>query len=81
MNMRDDQHQVNGYDENRLTPAECHVRQLLVDTGHSVKQIAALRGTSYDTARTQVERIYKKLGVHSRPELIVKCRHPLPLVA
>ena len=74
MNSRNmDRHIAECNDEN-LTPAELDIQHLLVDTGYSVKEIASRRGRSYDTVRTQVERIYKKRGVHSRPELVVKCR-------
>ncbi|HRI68950.1 MAG TPA: helix-turn-helix transcriptional regulator [Polyangium sp.] len=78
MNTRDKHYPNNGCSDKRLTPAEHEISKLLVDTGYSLKEIAAHRGRSYDTVRTQVERIYKKLGVHSRPELVVKCRMPEP---
>lgn len=78
MKSKEKHHTMNRRNDERLTPAEHEISTLLVDTGYSLKQIAAHRGTSYDTVRTQVEHIYKKLGVHSRPELVVKRRVPAP---
>lgn len=54
-----------------LTPRQRDVAALLVGTGLSYKQIAARLALSEGTIRTHTERIYRALGVHSRPELTV----------
>lgn len=58
-----------------LSPAEYDIAKLLAYTGLSLKEIASERRRSYHTIRTQSERIYHKLKVHSRPELAVKLRN------
>ncbi len=58
----------------RLTIAERQVLEMLLYTGYSLKEIASQRHSSYNTVRTQCESIYKKLRVHSRPELVAKLR-------
>ena len=56
-----------------LTPTEQHVvRRLLL--GESPADIAKARGTSVNTVHNQIRSIYDKLGVHSRDELIQRCR-------
>lgn len=54
-----------------LTPREQEVAQLLL-AGLLNKQIAAALGTSMDTVRKQTIRIYEKLGVEGRTDLIRK---------
>jgi DNA-binding NarL/FixJ family response regulator len=50
-----------------LPPAEAAVAELLL-AGRSNAQIAANRGVSSGTVAKQVERIYRRFGVHSRAE-------------
>jgi DNA-binding NarL/FixJ family response regulator len=57
-----------------LTPRQRDVAALLVGTGLSYKEIAARLDRSEGTVRTHTERIYRALGVHSRPELTVALR-------
>lgn len=59
-----------------LTPRQRDVATLLVATGLSYKQIAAELALSEGTIRKHTERIYRALGVHSRPELTVVLRAP-----
>ncbi|WP_373372193.1 response regulator transcription factor [Sorangium atrum] len=59
-----------------LTPRQRDVAALLVGTGLSYKQIAARLELSEGTVRTHTERIYRALGVHSRPELTVALLPP-----
>jgi DNA-binding NarL/FixJ family response regulator len=59
-----------------LTPRQRDVAALLIGTGLSYKQIAAKLGLSEGTLRTHTERIYRALGVHSRPELTVALLAP-----
>ncbi|WP_437314423.1 response regulator transcription factor [Sorangium sp. So ce385] len=59
-----------------LTPRQRDVAALLVGTGLSYKQIAARLELSEGTVRTHTERIYRALGVHSRPELTVALLAP-----
>ncbi len=53
----------------RLTPAE-HRIVLRSLSGQTVSSIAAALGLSLDTVRTHIRRIYSKLGVGSREELL-----------
>jgi two-component system nitrate/nitrite response regulator NarL len=53
----------------RLTPREREVLQRLV-TGERTQTIAAGMGVSYSTARTHVQNLLHKLGVHSRLEAV-----------
>jgi DNA-binding NarL/FixJ family response regulator len=57
-----------------LTPHQGAVAALLVGTGLSYKQIAARLDRSEGTVRKHTERIYRAVGVHSRPELTVALR-------
>jgi RNA polymerase sigma factor (sigma-70 family) len=57
-----------------LTPRQRDVAALLVGTGLSYKEIAVRLGCSEGTMRTHTEKIYRALGVHSRPELTVALR-------
>jgi DNA-binding CsgD family transcriptional regulator len=52
-----------------LTPAESEVARLLL-AGKSNAEIAVLRGCSPRTVANQVARIYRKMGVSSRLELV-----------
>jgi len=52
-----------------LSPREYEVCLLLVE-GHAVKEVAARCKISTSTADAHARRVYKKLGVHSRAELI-----------
>ena len=53
-----------------LTPRECGVVRAVFD-GASEKRIAQRLGLSPHTVHTYLWRIYRKLGVQSRPELLV----------
>ncbi len=57
----------------RLSPRESEVLGLLAD-GHAYKQIAETLGTSYSMVNHHLKQIYKKLGVHSRHEAVLKYR-------
>jgi DNA-binding CsgD family transcriptional regulator len=39
---------------------------------HHLKEIAQITNSSYETVRTHVKRIYKKLGVMSASEAVIK---------
>ena len=52
-----------------LTP-----RDLILIEGHPLKESAATMGVKYPTMNTYSTSIYRKLGVRSRSELIVKYR-------
>jgi two-component system nitrate/nitrite response regulator NarL len=52
-----------------LTDRECEVLQLLV-RGFGGKHLALQMGISYSTARTHIQNILTKLGVHSRLEAV-----------
>ena len=54
-----------------LTAREREVLELLA-TGSLYKEIAERLGMSFDTVRTHLRNIYKKLHVHSRTEAVVK---------
>jgi DNA-binding NarL/FixJ family response regulator len=51
----------------QLTRREAEILDL-ISCGYANKEIAAKFGTSVETVRTQVRRIYEKLHVHSRTE-------------
>ena len=59
--------------EGKLTPRE---REVLVElaAGHSSSYIAELLFISSNTARSHMKNIYKKLGVHSREELLTRIK-------
>jgi DNA-binding CsgD family transcriptional regulator len=61
--------QAGIFAEYDLTAREEEIAVFLVETGLSYKQIADRLGTKYDTVRTQILTIYRKLEVHSRSEL------------
>lgn len=52
-----------------LTPAEREVVELILE-GLSSKEIAARRGTAARTVANQLARVFEKMGVNSRGELI-----------
>ncbi|MPZ94154.1 MAG: response regulator [Propionibacteriales bacterium] len=52
-----------------LTPREKHVLALLID-GMSTSEIVRAIGVSHSTARTHVQSILSKLGVHSRLQAV-----------
>jgi DNA-binding NarL/FixJ family response regulator len=54
-----------------LTPRERDVVTLLVG-GSSTREIAAETGLTVSTVNTYLKRIFSKLGVHSRVELIAR---------
>ncbi|GAA4256191.1 helix-turn-helix transcriptional regulator [Dactylosporangium darangshiense] len=53
-----------------LTEAEYAILTLISE-GHDNARIAAQRGVSLRTVETQISKIYRKLGVHSRADAIV----------
>jgi DNA-binding CsgD family transcriptional regulator len=57
----------------RLTPRE-HELCLLLLEGYTLKESAHRLSVKYSTANTHMTGIYKKLGVKSRAELIIKYR-------
>jgi len=54
-----------------LGRAEAEVAQLLA-TGASPSEIAGERGVSIETVRSQIKSIFRKVGVHRLPELVVR---------
>jgi DNA-binding CsgD family transcriptional regulator len=52
----------------QLTAAEADVARLVL-AGHSNAQIATARGVTASTVAKQVEKIFRRFGVHSRAEL------------
>lgn len=58
-------------DHNDLTPREREVIALVVD-GRSSREIATELGISTATARTHLEHIMDKYGVHNRVQLAVE---------
>ena len=52
-----------------LSPAQVRLSQHIAD-GHDLSQAAAALGISVNTARTQLQRIFDKTGVHSQPALV-----------
>ena len=55
----------------RLTAGEVAVARAL-EQGHSYARIAELRGSSLGTVKKQVSSLYRRLGVRSRTELVVR---------
>ncbi len=55
----------------RLSQCEVKILQRLIHD-ESQRQIAAARGISVRTVGTHLERIHRKLNVHSRTELIMR---------
>lgn len=62
-----------GIDETNygLTMKEKEVLRLMKEA-HHLKEIAQVTNSSYETVRTHVKRIYKKLGVMSASEAVIK---------
>ena len=56
-----------------LTPRETDLYYLLLE-GYTLKESAKVLSVKYSTANTHMTAIYKKLGVNSRAELIIKYR-------
>lgn len=56
-----------------LSPAEEEVLCLMADA-LTIREVAEERRTSYATARTQLERIKAKAGVHRNRDLVVVAR-------
>lgn len=57
----------------RLTPSEFGVLKLLV-AGFPAQQVADEQGTSIETVRTHIRRLYAKMDVSSREELLSRLR-------
>lgn len=57
----------------RLTPREYQLYLLLLE-GYSLKECADKLNVKYPTANTHMTSTYKKLGVKTRAELIIKYR-------
>ena len=60
--------------ESALTPTEQRLAALVVE-GRSNKQVAAALFVTPKTVETQLSRIYRKLGIHSRLELANRLHH------
>ncbi len=58
----------------KLTRRQREIALLFIRTGDSYKQLADKLGISEGTVRTHVQAIYKRLGIHSRPELVALVR-------
>ncbi|NCB62468.1 MAG: LuxR family transcriptional regulator [Clostridia bacterium] len=56
-----------------LTPRERDVFRLLLE-GYTLQETADQLGVKYSTANTHMTAIYKKLGVNTRAELIIRYR-------
>lgn len=59
------------------TPAETRLVMGMVN-GLSLREAAAAAGTSYESARTTLKRVFVKLGVHSQSQLISRLLRELP---
>lgn len=57
--------------DNALTPREQQVLDLLI-AGKLYKEIGVELGVSIDTVRSHVRKVYEKLHIHSRTEIILK---------
>lgn len=55
----------------RLTPREREVFELLIQ-GKKLKEIAGELGIKYSTVNTHQKNVYKKLGVNTRAECILR---------
>jgi len=58
-------------EEENLSKREKEVLSLMID-GYSFKAIAEINFIGYETVRTHVKKIYKKLHVASSTEAVVK---------
>lgn len=57
-----------------LTPRETEVFKLLLE-GYTLKETADRLDIKYSTVNTHMTAVYKKLGVSSRAELIIRYRN------
>ena len=62
---------VNGLSDTKLTPRETEVLNLL-SRGDTKKEIAKELSIKYETIRSHLKHIYKKLHAHSIPDAIAK---------
>lgn len=60
------------------TPAETRLAMGLV-SGLTLRAAAQASGTSYETARTTLKRVFVKVGVHSQSQLVARLLRDLPL--
>ncbi len=60
---------VDGAPEPQLPPRLAKIARLVI-SGCTDKQIATRTGLSFSTVRTYVRQIYRRIGVHSRVELV-----------
>jgi DNA-binding NarL/FixJ family response regulator len=58
-----------------LSPREQEILERLA-RGDLIKNIAEQFGSSFDTVRTHIRRIYEKLHVHSRAQAVAQYLHP-----
>jgi DNA-binding CsgD family transcriptional regulator len=63
-----------GTDDVRLPPQLAPVLARLLE-GESEKQVADRLGISPHTVNRHVQRLYRRFGVHSRGELMSRCRN------
>lgn len=54
-----------------LTPRELEIFKLLLK-GHTLKEIASILNIGYFTVNDHYKKIYEKLGVKRRAELLIK---------
>jgi len=57
----------------RLPPRLARIAKMVI-SGSTDKQIASHTGLSFSTVRTYVRQIYRRIGVHTRVELV----HAMP---
>lgn len=55
----------------KISPRQAQILELIA-SGRSDKEVAAVLGLSYRTVRTHLERLYARLGVHSRAEAVAR---------
>ena len=60
---------TNNTPEPQLPPRLAKIARLVI-SGCTDKQIASRTGLSFSTVRTYVRQIYRRIGVHSRVELV-----------
>lgn len=56
----------------QLTLRQREIAHLLSETGLSYKEVASRLAISEGTMRKHVENVYRRIGVHSRAELMVR---------
>lgn len=56
----------------QLTLRQREIASLLSETGLSYKEVASKLAISEGTMRKHVENVYRRIGVHSRAELMVR---------